>query len=96
MKGELLVGAEKSNRQDKTFSDTFAFCRPYEIVPFENSMLITYARIRAALELRGQKIGSNDFIIAAAVMARNGILVTNNIREFSRIDGLQLEDWTQE
>ena len=96
MKGELLVGAEKSQRQDETFAETFAFCRPYEIVPFEDSMLLTYAKIRADLELSGRKIGYNDTLIAAAVMARNGILVTNNTEEFSRIDSLQLEDWTQE
>ena len=95
VKGELLVGAEKSNRQDKTFAETFAFCEPYEIVPFEDSMLLTYAKIRANLELSGQKIGYDDTIIAATVLAKNGILVTNNVREFSRIDGLQLEDWTQ-
>ena len=96
VKGELLVGAEKSQRQDETFAETFAFCEPYEIVPFEDSMLLTYAKIRAALELSGRKIGYNDTLIAATVMARNGILVTNNTDEFSRIDGLQLEDWTQE
>ena len=96
VKGELLTGAEKSKRQYETFAETFAFCEPYEIVPFEDSILLTYAKIRAALELKGQKIGANDTIIAATVLAKNGILVTNNTKEFSRVDGLQLEDWTQE
>ncbi len=59
-----------------------------------NSMLMTYAKMRASLELRGQKIGYNDTIIAATVLARKGILVTNNISEFGRIDGLNHEDWT--
>ena len=94
VKGELLVGAEKSKWREKTLAETLAFLMPYEVVPFEDSMLKTYARIRAALELKGQKIGYNDTLIAATVMARNGILVTNNIGEFSRIDGLQCEDWT--
>lgn len=53
VKAELLVGAEKSKRRD----ETFAFCRPYEIVPFDDSMTLTYAQIRAALERKGQKIG---------------------------------------
>ena len=96
VKGELLVGAEKSKWREKTLAETLAFLMPYEVVPFEDSMLRTYARIRAALELKGQKIGYNDTLIAATVMARNGILVTNNMSEFSRIDGLQCEDWTQE
>ena len=94
VKGELLVGAEKSNRRDDTLAETLAFLMPFEIVPFDDSILLTYAKMRAALELRGQKIGYNDTIIAATVLAKNGILVTNNIREFRRIDGLQYEDWT--
>ena len=96
VKGELLVGAEKSNRRKETLEETLIFCQPYEIVPFDDSVLMTYAKIRASLERKGQKIGYNDTLIAATVMAHNGILVTNNIAEFSRIDGLNLEDWTQE
>ena len=94
VKGELLVGAEKSKWREKTLTETLAFLMPYEVVPFEDSMLRTYARIRASLELRGQKIGYNDTLIAATVLARNGILVTNNTAELARIDGLQCEDWT--
>ena len=96
VKGELLVGAEKSKRQDETLAETFAFCEPYEIVPFEDSMLLTYAEMRAALELSGRKIGYNDSIIAATVLVKGGVLVTNNTKEFSRVEGLVLEDWTQE
>ena len=96
VKGELLVGAEKSKRRKETLLETLAFCMPYEIVRFDNSILRTYARIRAALELSGQKIGYNDTLIAATVLAKNGILVTNNVKEFGRIDGLNLEEWTQE
>ena len=95
MKAELLVGAEKSKRHDETLAETLAFCEPYEIVPFEDSMLMDYAKIRASLELSGQKIGYNDTIIAATVLARKSILVTNNIKEFGRIDGLHCEDWTE-
>ena len=94
VKGELLVGAEKSNRRDDTLAETLAFLMPFEIVPFDDSILLPYAKMRAALELKGQKIGYNDTIIAATVLARNGILVTNNMREFRRIGGLQCEDWT--
>ena len=96
VKGELLVGAEKSKRQDETLAETFAFCEPYEIVPFEDSMLLTYAEMRAALELSGRKIGYNGTIIVATVLVKNGILVTNNTKEFSRVENLNLEDWTQE
>ena len=80
VKGELLVGAEKSKRRNETLTETLAFLMPYEIVPFEDSMLMTYAKIRASLELRGQKIGYNDTIIAATVSARKGILLTYSPR----------------
>ena len=46
--------------------------------------------------MKGQKIGYNDSIIAAPVLVKGGVFVTNNTKEFSRVDGLQLEDWTQE
>ena len=78
VKAELLVGAEKSNRHDETLIETLSFCEPFEIVPFDDSMTETYSRIKAHLELTGQKIGFNDTLIAATVLARNGILVTNN------------------
>lgn len=96
VKAELLVGAEKSKQYDKTLLETLEFCMPYEIIPFDDSMVRTYAKMRAALELKGQKIGYNDSLIAAVVMERGGVLVTNNTKEFGRIDGLQLEDWTAE
>ena len=95
VKGELLLGAEKSKRRKETLIETLIFCRPYEIVPFDDSILRTYAEIRAALEIKGQKIGYNDSIIAATVLLKDGVLVTNNTKEFSRVEGLQLEDWTQ-
>jgi tRNA(fMet)-specific endonuclease VapC len=52
-----------------------------------------YGRIRAALEKDGQPIGLNDLLIAAQTIADDLILVSDNVREFSRIDGLKLENW---
>ena len=96
VKGELLLGAEKSKRRKETLVETLIFCRPYEIVSFDDPILRTYAEIRAALEMKGQKIGYNDSIIAATVLVKGGVLVTNNTKEFSRVENLNLEDWTQE
>ena len=96
VKAELLAGAVKSNMPDENIKEVEKLCRPFELVPFDDSMLMTYATIRAALELKGQKIGANDTIIAATVLSRGGILVTNNVKEFSRVEGLLLDDWTQE
>ena len=95
VQGELLTGAMKSVNPDKELEKVMTFCDPFEIVPFDDSMTEIYGRIRANLERRGCRIGFNDLIIAATVFARGGVLVTNNISEFSRIDGLMLDDWTQ-
>ena len=94
VKAELVAGAMKSAKPEENIAEVMDFCDSFEIVPFDDSMLMTYAKMRASLELRGQKIGYNDTIIAATVLARKGILVTNNINEFGRIDGLIHEDWT--
>ena len=66
---------------------------PYEIVLFDARCAITYARIRADLESRGQSIGPNDLMIAATVLTHGGILVTRNTKEFARVQGLELEEW---
>ena len=87
VQGELLTGAMKSITPDKELEKVMTFCEPFEIVPFDKSMTKIYGRIRANLERTGRRIGFNDLIIAATVYARGGVLVTNNISEFSRIDG---------
>ncbi|MBQ7732597.1 MAG: type II toxin-antitoxin system VapC family toxin [Synergistaceae bacterium] len=96
VKAELLVGAEKSKRRDEALAETLSFCEAFEIVPFDDTMTEIYGKIKASLEVKGMKIGFNDNIIAATVLARKGILVTNNTREFNRVDGLLIEDWAQE
>jgi tRNA(fMet)-specific endonuclease VapC len=61
---------------------------------FDSNSAIECAKIRAALRFRGTPIGPMDALIAAHAKSENLILVTNNTREFSRVEGLQLEDWT--
>ncbi|HPT13003.1 MAG TPA: PIN domain-containing protein, partial [Bacteroidales bacterium] len=65
-----------------------------EIVPFDDDCSIVYSKIRSAMELKGTIIGPNDYIIAATVLAKNGILVTNNTKEFARVKSLKIENWT--
>lgn len=93
VKAELLLGAEKSDRKQRTLEVLAAFMSPLEVVPFCTLAAEQYARIRANLESTGQSIGPNDLIIAATVLAQGGTLVTHNIREFSRVEGLRVEDW---
>ena len=94
VKAELLTGAMKSVKPNKELERVMTFCEPFEIVPFDDSMTKIYGEIRADLERTGRRIGFNDLIIAAIVKSLGGVLVTNNINEFSRINGLLLDDWT--
>lgn len=91
---ELVAGAFKSVKREKNLEEIRYFYESFEIIPLGFPDVFIYGKIRADLELSGQKIGANDTIIAATVLSRNGILVTNNIGEFSRVEGLMIEDWT--
>ena len=62
-------------------------------IPFEAADTATYARIRAALERKGANIGPLDQLIAAQAVARDLVLVTDNLREFRRVPGLRCENW---
>ena len=62
-------------------------------VPFDDAAADEYGRLRAHLAGSGQMIGPNDLMIASIALARGLILVTHNVREFSRVPGLVVEDW---
>lgn len=66
-----------------------------EEIPFDRDAARESARIRLDLERRGLAIGPLDLLIAGTALSRGAVLVTNNTREFSRIKGLRLDDWTQ-
>jgi tRNA(fMet)-specific endonuclease VapC len=63
-------------------------------VPFDGEAALESARIRIDLEARGMTIGPMDLVIAGTAVSRGAVLVTNNTKEFSRIKGLRLADWT--
>lgn len=69
------------------------FLAPLDIMPFDEAAVWAYGDLRADLERRGQPIGSLDTMIAAHALSLGATLVTNNTREFSRVPGLQLENW---
>lgn len=94
VQSELLLGALKSTAPKQTIHLIERFLEPYEIIPFDSQAAIAYAKIRHELEKDGKTIGPNDLIIAATVAANQGTLVTHNIKEFNRVQGLLIEDWT--
>lgn len=91
---EIEYGAHKSNDYKKTLSLYKEFTGLFNSYPFCGyKMEEIYGDIRTKLEKKGTPIGSNDLLIASTVMAEGGTLVTHNTKEFSRIEGLKIEDW---
>ena len=91
---ELLHGVYKSRKRDENLRDVEQFISYFDVISFDTADAYTYGQIRSSLERKGLIIGDNDMLIAASALLRNATLVTNNTREFSRIDGLLLDDWT--
>jgi tRNA(fMet)-specific endonuclease VapC len=90
---ELEYGAAKSQNRERNHLALLDFSVPFEIVPFTTKDAELFGTIRAELERMGQIIGPYDMQIAAQAMSRNLTLVTNNTKEFIRIQGLKLENW---
>lgn len=91
---ELYFGIEKSERREHNLDVLERFLLPLPVYPFGYEASKIYGRLRADLEGRGTPIGSLDTLIAAHALSLDAVLVTNNTREFSRVPGLRLEDWT--
>lgn len=92
---EIEYGAQKSFDYTKTISQYNRMTNLFEKVSFSDDAARLYGSIRNYLEKLGTPIGHNDLIIAATVLSKNGILVTHNTKEFSRVPGLRIEDWTE-
>lgn len=93
VKAELLFGAYKSKKRESNMVKVEKFLEPFEVIPFEDSMTYAYADLRFDSEKKGNVVGPNEMLIAAIVKVHNGILVTNNEKEFLRIKGLKVENW---
>ena len=93
---ELRYGTDKSAQPEHNHSIVSKLLMPLEILDFDSGAADAYGRIRAELEQRGTPIGSLDMLIGAHAVSQNLILVTHNTSEFSRIPGLQIEDWALE
>jgi len=95
VKAELYYGALKSEKKSKVISALEKFLSPFEIIPFGDKEIMTYARIRSNLEKSGNIIGPNDLIIAAITLSHGATLVTHNRNEFQRVEDLVVEDWSE-
>jgi len=93
VKAELHYGALRSRNPQDALVKLEAFLTPYRSLPFDDQCAAAYGRIRARLAQSGSLIGPNDLLIAAIAVVHGAILVTHNVREFGRVEGLAYEDW---
>lgn len=90
---ELEYGVTKSLQPDQNRAALLEFLIPFIILDFDQVASLYYGQIRMSLESKGMPIGPMDLLLAAQAKSRNLILVTNNEKEFQRIDNLRIENW---
>lgn len=92
--GELLYGAMKSTQRESALERLREISEALPALPLPEKAAETYGLIRANLESRGELIGNNDLWIAAHALASGLTLVTNNEKEFRRVRGLRVQNWS--
>jgi tRNA(fMet)-specific endonuclease VapC len=91
---ELEYGVAKSRQVERNRQALLRFLTPFEILAFDDKDAEQFGILRAHLERGGQLIGPYDLEIASQGLARGLTMVTNNEREFDRVPGLRVENWT--
>lgn len=91
---ELYYGAYNSNRVSENLANAETFIHNLPVIPLSDNALKKFGELKAELRRLGQPITEFDLLIASVALTENYILVTNNTRHYSRITGLQLENWT--
>ena len=92
---ELQYGVQKSKRPVQNQQALNHFLLPLTTIPFDEQAVVKYGEIRTHLEAQGTPIGAIDTLLAAQALSHNLVVVTNNVREFARVPGLTVEDWSQ-
>jgi tRNA(fMet)-specific endonuclease VapC len=90
---ELMYGVEASTFPEKNALALNQFLSIVDILPFDSEAAAEYGKICATLRRQGTPIGAMDLLIAAHAKAQGLTIVTNNVREFIRVEGLDLENW---
>lgn len=93
---ELMHGVEKSMAIEKNRIALSLFLSPITVLDFHALAAEEYGKIRAELERQGRSIGPMDMLIAGHAKSEGLVLVTNNTKEFCRVEGLMVEDWTRD
>jgi tRNA(fMet)-specific endonuclease VapC len=93
--GELIYGVNKSKHRDRNLQAILKILSSFQIIDFDSRDGWEYGEIRAELEKKGTIIGGNDIMIAAQARRRGLTVITNNTKEYKRVWGLSVEDWTK-
>ena len=91
---ELRHGAEKSDRPEFHHERVDDFCTRLQVINFNRDAARQAAEIKNNLQRRGSIIGPNDLLIAGHARSLGLKLITGNLREFNRVEGLRCEDWS--
>lgn len=91
--GELLYGAQQSRQKEVALARLADLTSLLPVLEMPSAAAVEYGKIRSSLEAKGETIGGNDLWIAAHARAEGLVLVTNNVREFKRVPGLQIQNW---
>ena len=92
---ELEYGIARSQYPDRNRVALLEFLLPFTILDFDQAASAEYGHIRSLLESMGKPIGPMDLLLAAQARAHGLVLVTNNEKEFRRVEGLRVENWTK-
>lgn len=92
---ELEYGVTKSKLTERNSKNLSDFLSRLKVLNFNSKAAKQYGIIRVLLERKGELIGGNDLLIASIAKSQDLTLVTNNEREFSRVEGLKIENWTK-
>jgi len=92
---ELEYGIAKSHFPEKNKIALIEFLSIFNILPFDDNDAVDFGEIKKELEKKGKIIGPMDLLLAAQAKSKKLILVTNNTKEFERVEGLKIENWLQ-
>jgi tRNA(fMet)-specific endonuclease VapC len=90
---ELEVGIRKSSEPERRRAQLHTLLSSVRVLPFDVREAEVAARVRTELEVKGTPIGPMDVLIAGTALANGATLVTRNVREFKRVEGLMVENW---
>ena len=91
---ELAFGVAKSTRPD-TRDKLENFLSKFPVLDWDQGAAWVYGNVRRKLEAKGKRIGERDLLLACQALSLGATMVTNNTREFERIEGLKLENWAK-